>query len=64
MGMASLCSILFAHSICICKFLVDASEPVEFHFRSLFLSALVLFGACPPAHDESMIDFLKAVLSS
>ena len=48
----------------ICQFLADASEPVEFHFGSLSFSDLVLFGACSWAHDESMIDFLKAVLSS
>jgi hypothetical protein len=48
----------------ICQFLLDASELVEFHFGSLFLSVLVLLGACPLAHDESMMDFLKAVLSS
>jgi hypothetical protein len=64
MELASLWSNLIAHLTRNCKFLVDGSEPVEFHFGSLFLSVLVLFGGCPWAHDESMMDFLKAVLSS
>ena len=64
MEMASLRSNLIAQIIRVCKFLVDASEPVEFHFGSLFLSVFVLFGACPPVHDESMMAFLKAELSS
>jgi hypothetical protein len=33
-------------------------------FGSLLLSALLPFGACPWAHDGSMINFLKALLSS